>query len=120
MAATIPRKTACCCTCPLYPPPRTLDDESEASSLRQSLIPKDDHQSDHEQKEGKAKGRNWFWQLYVVICFVWPRKNGLQLRVFVSLIVVLLGRGVNLATPIVYKNMVDTIAGVSDGELLLV
>lgn len=45
--------------------------------------------------------------------YVWPDSTSLRLRLGVCFVLVLLERGVNLAVPIFYKNMVDTLSNVT-------
>ncbi|GAU99217.1 hypothetical protein RvY_10249 [Ramazzottius varieornatus] len=62
------------------------------------------------RKHKKSTFDNLMLKLRTLMPFVWPKKDRkVQLCVFLSFILLVVGRGVNLLTPIYYKKIVDSL-----------
>lgn len=62
---------------------------------------------------GEKKSRSWPSLLLTAIVYVWPDTPGLQLRAILCIVIIAVMRLLNLAVPILYKHVVDTMANVS-------
>lgn len=63
----------------------------------------------------RKRRRSWYSLLGTAITYVWPDSVILQLRAFSCIILILIMRVLNLAVPILYKKVVDTLASTSEG-----
>lgn len=68
---------------------------------------------DEEAGSGASTRR---WQLmYGCLSYVWPDTLPLQVRLCACFLLIVVGRAVNLAVPILYKHVVDVLSAVSTG-----
>ena len=63
----------------------------------------------------RKRRRSWYSLLGTAITYVWPDSVILQLRAFTCIVLILIMRVLNLAVPILYKKVVDTLASTSEG-----
>jgi len=63
----------------------------------------------------RKRKRSWYSLLGTAVAYVWPDSVFLQLRAFACVILILIMRVLNLAVPILYKKVVDTLASTSEG-----
>lgn len=63
----------------------------------------------------RKRRRSWYSLLGTAITYVWPDSVVLQLRAFACIAIILIMRVLNLAVPILYKKVVDTLAATSEG-----
>ncbi len=63
----------------------------------------------------RKRRRSWYSLLGTAVAYVWPDSVFLQLRAFSCVILILIMRVLNLAVPILYKKVVDTLASTSEG-----
>ncbi|KAL3160766.1 hypothetical protein ABBQ38_009179 [Trebouxia sp. C0009 RCD-2024] len=63
----------------------------------------------------RKRRRSWYSLLGTAITYVWPDGVILQLRAFACILLILIMRVLNLAVPILYKKVVDTLASTSEG-----
>ena len=63
----------------------------------------------------RKRRRSWYSLLGTAITYVWPDSPILQLRAFTCILLILIMRVLNLAVPILYKKVVDTLASTSEG-----
>ena len=63
----------------------------------------------------RKRKRSWYSLLGTAVTYVWPDRIALQLRAFTCIILILIMRVLNLAVPILYKKVVDTLASTSEG-----
>ena len=63
----------------------------------------------------RKRRRSWYSLLGTAITYVWPDSPILQLRAFSCIFLILIMRVLNLAVPILYKKVVDTLASTSEG-----
>lgn len=63
----------------------------------------------------RKRTRSWYSLLGTAVAYVWPDSVHLQLRAFTCVILILIMRVLNLAVPILYKKVVDTLASTSEG-----
>ncbi len=63
----------------------------------------------------RKRRRSWYSLLGTAVAYVWPDSVFLQLRAFTCVILILIMRVLNLAVPILYKKVVDTLASTSEG-----
>ncbi len=63
----------------------------------------------------RKRRRSWYSLLGTAITYVWPDSPILQLRAFSCIVLILIMRVLNLAVPILYKKVVDTLASTSEG-----
>lgn len=63
----------------------------------------------------RKRRRSWYSLLGTAITYVWPDSTILQLRAFTCIVLILIMRVLNLAVPILYKKVVDTLASTSEG-----
>ncbi len=63
----------------------------------------------------RKRKRSWYSLLGTAVAYVWPDSVVLQLRAFACVILILIMRVLNLAVPILYKKVVDTLASTSEG-----
>ena len=62
----------------------------------------------------RKRRRSWYSLLGTAVAYVWPEGTILQLRAFMCIIIILIMRVLNLAVPILYKNVVDVLANTSE------
>ena len=62
----------------------------------------------------RKRRRSWYSLLGTAVAYVWPEGTILQLRAFLCIILILIMRVLNLAVPILYKNVVDVLADTSE------
>lgn len=72
------------------------------------------HDVEAPETAGQKKRRPWYSLLLISLIYVWPDDLGMQLRAGVCLLIVIIVRCLNLAVPIIYKNVVDVLANVSN------
>ena len=63
----------------------------------------------------RKRRRSWYSLLGTAITYVWPDSPILQLRAFTCILLILIMRVLNLAVPLLYKKVVDTLASTSEG-----
>ncbi|DBB08612.1 TPA: hypothetical protein ACH3X3_008741 [Trebouxia sp. C0006] len=63
----------------------------------------------------RKRKSSWYSLLGTAVAYVWPDSVFLQLRAFACVILILIMRVLNLAVPILYKKVVDTLASTSEG-----
>ena len=61
----------------------------------------------------RKRRRSWYSLLGTAVAYVWPDSTILQLRAFICIVLILIMRVLNLAVPILYKSVVDTLADTS-------
>ncbi|KAK9835927.1 hypothetical protein WJX84_005950 [Apatococcus fuscideae] len=81
--------------------------QEEEDLLKQALLQPVDPEA------GKKKSRSWPSLLLTAIVYVWPDTPGLQFRAILCIFIIAAMRLLNLAVPILYKHVVDTMANVS-------
>ena len=81
--------------------------QEEDDLLKQSLLQPVDPEA------GEKKSRSWPSLLLTAIVYVWPDTPGLRLRAILCIVIIAAMRLLNLAVPILYKHVVDTMANVS-------
>ncbi len=96
---------ACCC--------RPLQSDEE-HILREALLAAGTDPEAPVDSSRKRK-RSWYSLLGTAVAYVWPDSVLLQLRAFACVILILVMRVLNLAVPILYKKVVDTLASTSEG-----
>ena len=96
---------ACCC--------RPLQSDEE-HILREALLAAGTDPEAPADSSRKRR-RSWYSLLGTAVAYVWPDSVFLQLRAFACVILILIMRVLNLAVPILYKKVVDTLASTSEG-----
>ncbi len=81
--------------------------QEEEDLLKQALLQPADPEA------GEKKPRSWPSLLLTAIVYVWPDTPSLQLRAVLCVFIIGVMRMLNLAVPILYKHVVDTMANVS-------
>ncbi|KAK9864361.1 hypothetical protein WJX84_009107 [Apatococcus fuscideae] len=81
--------------------------QEEEDLLKQALLQPADPEA------GEKKPRSWPSLLLTAIVYVWPDTPGLQVRAVLCVFIIVIMRLLNLAVPILYKHVVDTMANVS-------
>ena len=81
--------------------------EQEDSALKEALLGRD------VEEQGEKKKRGWYSLLITAALYVWPDTPMLQLRAVLCVIIVGIIRVLNLAVPVLYKHVVDTLSDVS-------
>jgi len=97
----------CACYC------RPLESDEE-HILREALLAAGTDPEAPVDSSRKRK-RSWYSLLGTAVAYVWPDSVFLQLRAFTCVILILIMRVLNLAVPILYKKVVDTLASTSEG-----
>ncbi|KAK9811422.1 hypothetical protein WJX72_003723 [[Myrmecia] bisecta] len=89
-------------------PAAGADGDLEEPLLRHSSL---ERAAEAELELSKA-GRRW-QLMYGTLHYLWPDTTPLKLRFCFACILILIGRAVNLAVPVLYKNVVDVLSRVS-------
>ncbi len=97
----------CACYC------RPLQSDEE-HILREALLAAGTDPEAPVDSSRKRKS-SWYSLLGTAVAYVWPDSVFLQLRAFACVILILIMRVLNLAVPILYKKVVDTLASTSEG-----
>ncbi|KAK9816458.1 hypothetical protein WJX72_000550 [[Myrmecia] bisecta] len=81
--------------------------EEEDAALKEALLGRDP------ENPAEKKKRSWYSLLLTAALYVWPDTPMLQLRAVLCVMIVVFIRLLNLAVPVLYKHVVDTLSDVS-------
>jgi len=84
----------------------------EEDTLRDPLLSSVDVQD--EENSGK-KPQGWYRLIMLALAYVWPDTVLLKLRTLLSVILVLIVRGLNLLVPVLYANTINQLSDIGQG-----